>query len=213
MMNKMPPWFKRHLRTVLLASIVLSFVPAYLRAYVISPGGVSEVPTILVGDTLIVNHAAYDLRLPYSNVKLLRTGSPQRGDMVVLLLPTNGRPAPKRVMGVPGDTIEVKESRVVINGQPLPVNTLNRSDFAWVPEADRIGSSVENEHGHWITYTSGKGEYRNHPPIRLADGQYFVIGDNRDMSLDSRHFGPVSENRIIGKVIAILPTGPRQRSH
>jgi len=211
MINKID-WFKRHLRIALLASVVLSLAPAYLRAYKISPGGASEVPTILEGDTVIVNLAAYDLRLPYSNVRLLRTGSPHRGDMVVLLLPTSGRPAPKRVMGIPGDTIEIKESRVVINGQPLLVSTLNRSDFAWVPEVDRMGSSVENEHGHWITYSAGKGEYRNHPPIRLADGQYFVIGDNRDVSLDSRHFGPVYENRVIGKVIAILPTGPRQRS-
>ena len=203
-------WFRRHLRVTFLVMIVVGMAPAYLHAYVIRPGGVSEVPTILAGDTVIVNHAAYHLRLPYSNAKLFRTGSPRRGEMVLLVVPTNGRPAPKRVMGLPGDTIEFRENRLVVNGQPVMVKTLNRAEFTWVPDADRMGSIVEDEEGHWISYTSRKGEHQNHPPIRLAADQYFVLGDNRDESADSRVWGPISESIMIGRVSMILATGPRR---
>src|ERR1700720_4617275 len=73
-----------------------------------------------------------------------------------------------------------------------PVKALSLADFAWVPKAHPIGSVVQSEDGHWITFTPGKSEHRNHPPIRLSDGQYFVLGDNRDDSEDSPEFGPVS---------------------
>jgi signal peptidase I len=202
-------WFKGHLRLILLAAIVLGIAPAYLHAYSISPSGISEVPTILSGDMIIVNRAAYDLRLPYSNLKLLRTGLPQRGDMVLIVVPTSGWPAPKRVLAVPGDAIELRENRVFINGQAVSVENLNRADFAWVPESNRLGSAVQNENGHWISYTPGKGNYRNHPVIRLAADQYFLLGDNRDESADSRAWGPLSVNSIFGKVIMILPIGRR----
>src|ERR1700730_12902383 len=116
-------WLKKHFRKLLLGSIVLSMVPAYLHAF--SMSGASEVPTILLRDTLIVNTAAYQLRLPYSNVKLFRTGSPKRGDMVQLRFPIREFIGFKRVMGVPGETIEVRESRVIVSGQPIAVKPLN----------------------------------------------------------------------------------------
>jgi len=208
MIIEMLPLFKRHFRAVLLALTALSLVPAYLRAYSIA--GASEAPTALLRDTIIVNRAAYTVRLPYSNVKLLPTGSPKRGDMVQLRLPGRSSLGIKRVMGVPGETIELKENQVIVNGQAVLVKTLNRADFSWVPAHNRIGSSVGSEDGHWVTYTPGESAYRNHGPIRLAPAQYFLLGDNRDNSADSRAWGPVSENLIFGKVMAILSTGPRQ---
>ena len=117
----------------------------------------------------------------------------------------------KRVMGLPGETIEIRENRIVINGRALPVTNLNPADFAWVPKTYPIGSTVQNEEGHWITFTPGASEHRNYPPIRLAESQYFVLGDNRDPSKDSREFGPVSEDLLLGRVIAIFATGERAR--
>src|SRR5207249_8442100 len=107
----------------------------------------------------------------------------------------------KRVMGVPGETIEVRESRVIVSGRAIPTRPLNRADFNWVPEVRSMGSSVEFEDGHYITYTPGKSGFRNQPAILLGPGEYFLLGDNRDDSWDSRAFGPVSENRILGKVM------------
>jgi|ERR1035438_6600820 signal peptidase I len=201
---------KRNLVIVLAVLAGLSLVPAYLRAYNLT--GPSDIPTVLPGDKIIVNSAAFGVNLPYSNVRLFRSGSPKRGDLVLLhiLNDPNLRSAFfKRVMGLPGETLEIRDNQVVVNGRSLPVTYLNPADFAWVPKTHPIGSSVQNEDGHWITFTPGRSENRNHPPIRLADGQYFVLGDNRDDSKDSREFGPVSEDLLLGKVIATFATGER----
>jgi signal peptidase I len=205
-------WLKRHVRIVALALAGMSLVPAYLQAYELS--GPSDIPTVLLGDKVIVNRAAYSVKLPYFNVRLFRSGSPQRGDFVLLRLLNNPRFSFrffKRIIGLPGETVELRENRVLVNGRALPVTDLNPADFAWVPTAHPIGSIVQNEDGHWITFTPGKGKHRNHPPLRLAEGEYFVLGDNRDDSADSREFGPVTEDLLLGKVIATFASGERRR--
>lgn len=205
-------WIKKHIRAVLLVSGGLSLIPAYLHAYTVV--GASDIPTVLLGDKLIVNSAAYRVKLPYSSVELFRTGAPQRGDFVRLRIPNNPRLRLgffKRVIGLPRETIEIRENRVLINGRTLGLEALNPADFAWVPRSHPLGSTVASEDGHWITFTPGKSVHRNCPPLRLSAGQYFVLGDNRDDSEDCREFGPVSEDLLLGKVIAIFPTGERTR--
>jgi signal peptidase I len=203
---------RRRSRWLLPALGGLSLIPAYLHAYALA--GPSDIPTVLLGDKVVVNTAAYELKLPYSHATLFRTGLPKRGDFVLLRLNNHPRLKSaffKRIIGLPGEVIEIRENRVIINGRPLPVRELNPADFAWVPKAHPIGSVVQDEDGHWITFTPGKSEHRNHPPVRLSDRQYFVLGDNRDYSADSREFGPVSEELLLGKVIATFPTGERIR--
>lgn len=205
-------WLKRHMRLILPAIGGLSLVPAYLHAYVLA--GPSGIPTVLIGDKVIVNSAAYRLKLPYPNVTLFRTASPRRGDLVLMRVlndPHLRLPFFKRVMRLPGETIEIRENRVVVNGRAVPVTDLNPADFAWVPKTRPIGSTVQNEDGHWITFTPGRSEHRNNPRVRLADGQYFVLGDNRDDSEDSREFGPVSEDLLLGKEVAAFASGERAR--
>ena len=161
---------KRHFRLVLLVLASLALVPAYLRAYALS--GPSDIPTALLGDTLIVNNAAYRLKLPYFDVTLFRTGSPKRGDLVLLHVFNDAQLRTgffKRIIGLPGETIEIRENRVIVNGRAIPVRPLNPADFAWVPQAHPVGSVVQSEDGHWITFTPGKSEHRNHPPLLLPD--------------------------------------------
>jgi len=198
----MAAWLKRHIRIVLPLLSGLAILPAYLRAFTLTSP--SEAPTINIGDIVLVNEAAYSLRLPYSDVTLLRAGSPKRGDMVQLLLPDRPARGFKRVIGLPGETVELKENRVFLNGRALPLQLLSRADFDWVTTINHIGSAVANEDGHWISFTPGQSPYRNYAPIRLGPRQYFLIGDNRDDSADSRIWGPVSEDRILGKVIVTL---------
>ena len=203
---------RTYFRWLLLAFVGLSLIPAYLHAYVLA--GPSDIPTVLLGDNVVVNTGAYQFKLPYSNVALFRTGLPKRGDFVLLHLANPPRlkaPFSKRVMGLPCEIIEMRENQVIINGRAIAVRGLNPADFAWVPREHRIGSVVQNEDGHWITFTPGKSEHRNHPPVHLSDGEYFVLGDNRDDSLDSREFGPVPEELLLGKVIAKFATGERIR--
>lgn len=205
-------WLKRNFRAFLLVTIGLALLPAYLRAYVLT--GPSDIPTVLLGDKVIVNHAAYSLRLPYSDVKIFRTGSPRRGDFVLLRLGNHPRLKSaffKRIIGLPGEFVELNDNQVIIDGRRLPTKALNASDFAWVPKNHPIGSEVQDEDGHWITFTPGKSEFRNHGPVRLRDREYFVLGDNRDDSEDSRAFGPITEEALRGRVIATFPTGPRVR--
>ena len=150
-------WLKRRGRLLLFVLAGLSLLPAYLHAYKLA--GTSDIPTVLLGDKVIVNSAACRLKLPYSNVTLFRTGRPKRGDFVLLRVsndPLLKSAFFKRVMGPPGETIEIRENRVIVDGRTLPVGDLNPADFAWVPRAHPIGSVVQNEDGHRITFTPGK---------------------------------------------------------
>jgi signal peptidase I len=113
---------------------------------------------------------------------------------------------PKRVIGLPGETVEFRENRVVVDGRVLPLRPLSRAKFDWVTPINHIGSNVYDEDGHWISFTPGEGKYRNHQPVRLGPHEYFLVGDNRDNSADSRIWGPIAERQILGKVIFILHT-------
>jgi signal peptidase I len=121
--------------------------------------------------------------------------------MVQLLFPSSTHFGPKRAIGLPGETIAFRENRVLINGRMLPLAPLNRAGFNWVAPVNNIGSEVYNEDGHWISFTPGKGPCRNHEPVTLNEHQYYFVGDNRDVSLDSLIWGPVGEERILGKVM------------
>jgi signal peptidase I len=198
----MATWLRCNYRILLLVGGVLALLPSYLWAYALSAS--SESPTLNIGDRIIVNKASYALRLPYSGVVLFRARSPERGDMVLVRLPNGRAVAPKRVVGLPEETIELKENRVLVNGRELPVRPLNRVDFNWVDPSNRIGSIVAEEGGHWISFTPGAGRYRTCPSVKLERGRYFVIGDNRDESADSRIWGPVPESRILGKVVMAI---------
>ena len=193
---------KKHYRILLLLAGVLAALPSYVWAYALTAP--SESPTLNIGDRIIVNKASYALRLPYSGVTLFRARTPDRGDMVLVRLPNGRAVAPKRVIGLPEDTIELRENRVIVNGRELPVRPLNRVEFNWVNPSNRIGSVVAEEEGHWISFTPGAGRYRTCPPTKLHQGEYFVIGDNRDESADSRIWGPVPEWRILGKVVITI---------
>ncbi len=196
---------KNHLRTLLLLGAGLAILPSYLWPY--SLMGASAAPTILLGETFLVNSAAYDIRAPYSRTTIFRAASPRRGDIVQAYLPSHIGLGIKRVLGLPGESIEVRENRVLVDGTPLPIQPLDHAAFNQVFAAHRMGSDVFLEDGHRVAYTPGKSEYRNSPLVHLGPGEYFLLGDNRDNSLDSRAFGPVSRDKIVGKVIAVRPAG------
>lgn len=187
---------------VSLLLIGLAVLPSYVWAFKLTSS--SAAPTIDIGGTILVNRAAYGFRLPYSGVTLFRLGSPGRGDIVLFRHPVLPIMGPKRVMGLPGETIEFRENRVLVDGCVLPLRPLNRAGFDWVAPINHIGSNVYDEDGHWISFTPGEGKLRNHPPVRLGPREYYLVGDNRDNSADSRIWGPIAERQILGKVVCIL---------
>jgi signal peptidase I len=176
----------KSVRNFALAAFALALVPTCLRAYKIT--GVSEAPTMVLGDKILVNRAAYLL------------AEPKRDDMVALHFPDRPSFGPKRVIGIPGDTVEMIDNRVIVNGSMLPMHELNRADFDWIAPDNHIGSVVAEEAGHLIAFTPGN-PYDTHAPVHLGAGEFFLLGDNRDVSADCRIWGPVHPARFMGKVI------------
>jgi signal peptidase I len=203
----MPNWRRIVLLTLSTAAVLL--LPVYLRAYSVS--GSSDAPTLLLGDTAIVNQAAYWVNIPFSQIRLLHVSRPKRGDLVQVLRPDRPLLAFKRVIGLPGETIEMHDNRVMIDGRAIPLKALPRGNFSWVSGSHSMGGTVYDEDGHWAAFTSGFGQYRDLTSVRLKGDEYFLLGDNRDVSLDCRAWGPLKENALFGKVIFALPTGPRKK--
>jgi signal peptidase I len=196
---------RRPIRRLLFAAallvISLMILPAYVGAYNLS--GTSGAPTLLLGDRVWVNRAAYDIRFPYSDRVLVNRAGPAIGDLVQVESPDNGHFIFKRVGAVPGDRIAMQEHHLSINGSPLTYEAVDNTPFAAVPRKNQIGSVIELErlgsHDHFITYTPDSTEGSFSEVIVPAD-HYFLIGDNRDQSLDSRSWGPVPRKNLRGRV-------------
>ena len=180
----------------------LALLPAYLRAVTVS--GPSDAPTLLLGDQLVINLAAYDVTLPYSSVRVWQRAEPQRGEMAMFHVPNRNVRGLKRVVGLPGDTVELRENVLWVNGQPVEQEQLDRSLFApWVTAAHGLGERVMREGGRYtITYTPGRSDLRTAAAVTVPRGHYYLLGDNRDDSNDSRVFGPVKREHLQGRVLA-----------
>lgn len=180
---------------------VLGFVWV-LRSFVAEPFQIpskSMEPTLKVGDYILVNKWIYGIRVPVLNTKLIDVSEPQRGDVMVFYPPHEDRYFIKRVIGLPGDKINLIKGQLFINGEKMV-----QQAYEDEPAAPRSVVMMEN---------LGESEHlmqRRILPTRLSlnfsatvpDGHYFMIGDNRDNSSDSRVWGPVPESRIVGKAFA-----------
>ena len=141
-------------------------------------------PTVQVGDRVFVDKRAYGYHVPFTSLPLGPEGQPERGDVVVLESPADGRTLLKRVVALPGDAVAVREGRVILNGARVPI--------------DASGSEQLGEHLHAMR--PGGPDFG---PTTVPDGQYLVLGDNRGNSFDGRYFGWVERRAIRGKVLAI----------
>jgi signal peptidase I len=158
------------------------------------PSG-SMLPTVEIGDRVLVNKLAYGLRAPFTGGSLMRFGGPVRGDVVVLDSPENGITLIKRVVAVPGDTVEVHGGQLRINGQPVPVEPEGNDRFL-----ERLGS-----HPHQLQITHGGGY--DYPPTQVGSDEYLVMGDNRGDSRDGRVFGLVNRSAIFGRALSVWLRG------
>jgi signal peptidase I len=153
------------------------------------PSG-SMIPTVEIGDRVLVNKLAYALRLPFSDVVVTELHRPERGDVVVLRSPENGITLLKRVVAIPGDEVAVVDGHLWINRRPIPV-------------AQQSGALIESlgHATHAIRLTSGGGP--QYGPVRLEGNEYLVLGDNRGESHDGRAFGLVEGRAILGKALGV----------
>ena len=195
--------YSRSLFPILL--IVLLFRSFLFEPFKIPSG--SMIPSLLIGDFIVVNKYAYGLRLPVLNTKFLSVGEPERGDVVVFRFPVDTSVNfIKRMVGLPGDTIVFRNKRLFVNGEPLEMEEqglYSSGDVKCaVPRADAtryLETLGEVTHDVLIHQNSGSKNGR----WTVPEGHYFVMGDNRDRSNDSREWGFVPEDHLMGRAVGI----------
>lgn len=193
-----------------------------IRSFVVEPFNIpseSMVPTLQTGDFILVNKFSYGVRLPIANTKIIDSGEPQRGEIAVFRYPE--KPSInyiKRVVGLPGDHVVYDHGRLTINGDLISKNAIAELGN---PEYEQFFDEVLGTHSHRIRekidansaaqapfinmvengiYASTNGQ---HWEVKVPNGHYFMMGDNRDESADSRFWGFVPEGNLSGKAFYI----------
>lgn len=165
-------------------------------------------PTILVGDWILVNQLAYGLRLPFNKKSLIQWANPNRGDIVVFNSPEDNKKLLKRVVGVPGDTVAMRNNKLVINGKQQALTELNAQYVSNVSDEERLNYEFAEEKigtlSHTVMLSSIGLDKTSFGPITIPKNKYFMLGDNRDNSADSRSFGLVDRSEILGKVTTAI---------
>ena len=193
--------YSRSLFPVILAVLILrSFLVEPFRI----PSG-SMMPTLLAGDFILVNKFTYGIRLPVIDTKIISIGEPERGDVMVFRYPKNPSiDYIKRVVGLPGDTVDYYNKQVFINGQPATQTGLGEYEGKGAG-VSMSGTLLRQEDllgvKHKILINPDRGTVEGE--FKVPKGKYFVMGDNRDNSNDSRYWGFVPEKNIVGKAFMI----------
>jgi signal peptidase I len=170
----------------------------------------SMYPHLLEGDRVIANRIAYDIKVPFTDVILKQVGEPQRGDIVTFSSPADGVRLIKRVIGLPGDVVEMRDQKLIINGLP--------ADYAQIEEPDPSFLTPKREYpNQQLMYTESLGNLhhniivmperaalRSFDPVTVPAGHYMMLGDNRDNSNDSRFYGLVKRELITGRVKRLM---------
>jgi signal peptidase I len=215
------PWYMEY---------TASFFPVILAVFVLRsflfepfriPSG-SMIPTLEIGDLILVNKFDYGIRLPVINRKVIEVGSPQRGDVMVFRFPLQPQQDYiKRVIGLPGDRIEYADKRLTINGTAVPLQPLPRYADESTLQSYAQFSEQLGAKWHRVIVADGAGFLmralqHTHPEAcqygansvvcTVPSGHYFVMGDNRDNSEDSRFWGFVPDENIVGRAFLVWLT-------
>ncbi len=175
--------FREYAEAIIIAVLLALFIRTFvIQAFKIPSG--SMLPTLQIGDHLLVNKFIYGIKVPFTGQLLIPIKDPQHGDVVVFRFPEDRKiDYIKRVIGVPGDKIEIRDKSLVINGK-----------------------KIEDAHAHFSSVASvpaGISPKDNFGPITVPEGKLFVMGDNRDNSYDSRFWGYVENKDVLGKALII----------
>jgi signal peptidase I len=199
---------------LILVLAVTGFRSAVADWYHVPTGSMK--PTILECERVFVNKLAYDLKVPFTTWHLAEWGDPQRGDITVFYSPVNGQRLVKRVIGLPGDEVALVNGRLSINGQPVVYEDAPPTVAAQIPLPERRAHDFAREllpgRPHPVMGSPALPALRTFE-AKVPAGQYFMLGDNRDNSLDSRYFGSVKREQIIGKAKAVVLSFDRDRHY
>ena len=175
--------FREYAEAIVVAAILALFIRTFIvQAFKIPSGSMKN--TLLVGDHLLVNKFLYGTHIPFTNIILMKIRDPKRGDIIVFKYPEDeSKDFIKRVIGTPGDVVQIIAKKVYVNGKPIPEPyTIYRDDQILPKSMDAKD---------------------NFGPIFVPPRKYFMMGDNRDRSHDSRFWGFVDESKIIGKAMVL----------
>jgi signal peptidase I len=172
-------------------------------------------PTIVEGDRVWVDKHRFGLRIPFTHTRLTEGDSPARGDIVVFDSPADGTRLIKRVAAVPGDTIALDAERLIVNGHPAHYGAADPALVTGLPTATRardpfalIESSGAGQHP--ILLIPGRGAPSTMAPVHVPEGMYFMLGDSRDNSADSRFIGFVPRDLIVGRASRVVVSLDRE---
>ncbi len=164
-------------------------------------------PTLLEGDVVLVDRLAYDLKVPLTDIVVAKLGDPRRGDVVTFTSPADGVRLIKRLVGVPGDTVELRDEILFVNGKAAAYGDRHR-----VVEPMEVGRHVEavvtteriDGNERTVQFLPAIPARRSFAPVVVPPGDYYFLGDNRDNSADSRYIGVVPRRLLIGRAHHIL---------
>ena len=185
-----------------MAAIILTGRSVLADWYVVPTGSMK--PTILEGDRVFVWKTAYQFRIPFSKIRLFRTGAPYRGDVVVIRNPDGGSvPFVKRLIGLPGDKIELKNEILYLNDK------VQKLDFLPGPREEEgepvlIGTETLGTRMHPVRILPERPALRNFGPIVVPEEEVFLMGDNRDESRDARFFGTRPVADLLGRAVGVM---------
>ena len=191
--------------TAVIAAIVLPMKSALADWNWVPTGSMK--PTILEGDLVLVNKLAYDLKVPFTLWRLAEWAAPEQGDVVVFFSPQDGTRLVKRVIGVPGDTIEMRDNVLFRNGQAMEYEVAAEHPFSGEIYEDTkpiVASEQSGAGKHWVMALPSRSAMRSFPPVTVPEGKYFMMGDSRDNSFDSRFYGVVDRRAIVGRAKSVL---------
>lgn len=165
-------------------------------------------PTIMEGDRVFVNKLAYDLKVPFTTWHIAQWDNPKRGDVVVFFSPADEKRLVKRVVGLPGDRIELRNNELLVNGEAEQYEPLSQKVVDELPAREQSHHQFAIEelarHAHPVMATPELNAPRTFGPIVVPEGKYFMMGDNRDNSYDSRFYGCVERSRIVGRATSVV---------
>ena len=176
-----------------------------IRSFLFEPFQIpskSMVPTLKVGDFILVNKFTYGIRLPVVGTKVIPINDPERGDVMVFFPPHDERYFIKRVIGLPGDYIRMQENQLWVNNEPYEQEFIEVIDEKMMARTQR-SLETSGTVTHEIQTQDPAGKFGQAWEYVVPESHYFMMGDNRDNSLDSRAWGPVPESNIVGKAVGI----------
>jgi len=205
-------WFREYRGLLLFFGLMMIFRSAYADWMTVPTASMN--PTIIEGDRILVNKHAYGWRIPFTMTRITKGNDPHRGEIAVFYSPADNKRLVKRVIGIPGDTLEMRNEVLIINGQPQTYSqdfhahelSQDMSHYDHVFFTEQL-SSAQSRVDHSVMFLPGRPAKRNFGPVVIAADHYWMMGDNRDDSADSRYIGLVPRESFVGranKVVASL---------